>query len=115
MIKQVVALISVVYVLFQKKKLPRPLTRLAARFYFWPTIPITISRLRMVPPHEYWSDVDATLLVENAAVATAEIEELRPLLRTVALAETLLAIPLGATPTIAAHPVAPRPEHRRIE
>ena len=66
MIKQVVALISVVYVLFQKKKLPRPLTRLAARFYFWPTIPITISRLRMVPPHEYWSDVDATLLVGGA-------------------------------------------------
>ena len=91
MLKQVFALVSVAYVLFQKKLLPRPLTRLAARFYFWPTIPITISRLRMVPPHEYWSDVDATLLVGGAPLPEPSPDEARPMPTTSSVAFTTAA------------------------
>ena len=38
-----VALFALGFILFQKKLLPRPLARAAARVYFWPTIPFTMA------------------------------------------------------------------------
>ena len=61
-----VALFALGFILFQKKLLPRPLARAAARVYFWPTIPFTMARLRAQWPHEYWTEVDATVLVGGA-------------------------------------------------
>ena len=44
------------YLLFQKKLLPFRYARLAAKLFFWPTIPITILNRWS----NYWTAIDST-------------------------------------------------------
>jgi atypical dual specificity phosphatase len=47
------------YVAFQKKLLPPAVSKLVAKLYFWPTLPITVGMRH----GNLWTDIDATLSV----------------------------------------------------
>jgi atypical dual specificity phosphatase len=54
-----------VYILFQKKVLPKPVARIVARLYFYPTIPLTIlTRLG-----NYFTEMDDTVVLGAAPLA----------------------------------------------
>lgn len=55
------------FALFQKRLLPPKLAALAAKAYFYPTLPLTYARLVLLPPHAgLWTEVDDTLVVGAA-------------------------------------------------
>ncbi|KAM3568219.1 hypothetical protein VYU27_009654 [Nannochloropsis oceanica] len=64
------------YLLFQKKLLPFRYARLAAKLFFWPTIPITILNRWS----NYWTAIDNTLIMGAAPLAAlGHVESLRDL------------------------------------
>lgn len=57
------------FALFQKRMLPPRLARFAARFYFYPTLPLTYARLCLLPPRAgLWTPVDDTVIFGAAPV-----------------------------------------------
>lgn len=50
---------AITYVLFQKKLLPKSITKLVARLFFYPTFPIT-ALLRL---NNYWTQIDDSLIL----------------------------------------------------
>ena len=59
------------YVLFQKKMLPKSWSRVAARVYFWPTLPFTLGLRR----GKLLTAMDAAVLVGVAPVAFGMTEQ----------------------------------------
>ena len=56
---------AVFYLLFQKKLLPKPISKVAAKIFFWPTFPITAA-LRI---GNYWTIIDDTLILGCAPMS----------------------------------------------
>lgn len=57
------------FALFQKRLLPPRLATLAARAYFYPTLPLTYARLCFLPPHAgLWTRIDETVLIGAAPI-----------------------------------------------
>ena len=57
----------VLFVLFQKKLLPKPVSKVAAKIFFWPTFPFTA----MMRLGNYWTSVDDTLMLGMSAKIAA--------------------------------------------
>ncbi|KAJ8605321.1 hypothetical protein CTAYLR_002357 [Chrysophaeum taylorii] len=55
------------FALFQRRLLPARLAKLAAKCYFYPTLPLTYARLVFLPPRAgLWTPVDDTVIVGAA-------------------------------------------------
>jgi len=53
------------YVLFQNHLLPSSLNKLASKFYFWPTLPLTFLR-KLVTGGSYWDEMDSKVIIGAA-------------------------------------------------
>eukprot|EP01038_Epipyxis_sp_PR26KG_P016527 gene16527-22560_t len=58
------AILFITYVLFQKKLLPKPVSKFVARIFFLPTFPITV----LMRLGNYWTKVDDTVILGCAPV-----------------------------------------------
>ena len=58
------------FALFQKRVLPPKVAALAAKVYFYPTLPLTYLRLCVLPPRAgLWTEIDDTVIVGAAPVS----------------------------------------------
>jgi len=63
-----IVLIILVYVLFQKSVLPRNVARIVSKLYYYPTLPITITRNYFCGQH--WNRVDSHVLIGAVPIAS---------------------------------------------
>lgn len=65
------------YVLFQNHLLPSSLNKLASKFYFWPTLPLTMLR-KWLNGGSYWDEMDKNVII-GAAPLPWHIPQLKEL------------------------------------